>query len=64
MGVRTEAIAGNTLQWFSQWCTDHKPEDAATLFQGAWAIWKARNERLFNGNTLDPMQRAVMTLHE
>ncbi|XP_057426492.1 uncharacterized protein LOC130719916 [Lotus japonicus] len=67
IGLRTDLIRDSFAAWFKQCCIDKTREELALIFQGLWAIWKARNERVFNNKAADStviMQRGLAVLRE
>ncbi|XP_057419104.1 uncharacterized protein LOC130713349 [Lotus japonicus] len=54
MGLRSDTIEEGFADWIKSCYLSYKPDEMKTITQALWAIWKARNENLFNGRLQDP----------
>ncbi|XP_057434741.1 uncharacterized protein LOC130727579 [Lotus japonicus] len=55
LGIRIDQVNLTFTEWLKEVCLNQSIDIAALIFQGVWAIWKARNDKLFNELSPDPI---------
>lgn len=64
MGLQTGAIQGRISQWLMDVFSKHEQDDVAQILYCLWAVWRARNDRIFNNKLMDPATCVSLALSQ